>query len=92
MTSSMTNPPRTSPPARLCDEQTQPLDHLSLYQRIKATLPKVSTDGEEGDGSKPGRDRQTATTATATAPNMLNTDVRLLGALLGKILVEHQGA
>ncbi|MEZ4573496.1 MAG: hypothetical protein R2857_00975 [Vampirovibrionales bacterium] len=53
MTSSMTNPPRTSPPARLCDEQTQPLDHLSLYQRTKATLPKVSTDGEEGDGSKP---------------------------------------
>ena len=91
MTSSMTNPPRTSPPARLCDEQTQPLDHLSLYQRIKATLPKVSTDGEEGDGSKPGRDRQTAATTTATAPNMLNTDVRLLGALLGKILVEHQG-
>jgi len=61
------------------DPSLEPLSHRELYLRIREQLPSVSPS--------------VASSATRMDENSdLHDDVRLLGALLGQILVEHQGA
>lgn len=64
------------------------LSHAELYQHLREKLPKVIYADLPGESAsdktdKPDRDE--------TGPSVVSTDVRLLGALLGLVLVNHRG-
>lgn len=87
--------PASSVKAMQVPDQYQPLSHRELYLRLKDQLPRV--DAVDLPPENP-IDAVSNTSSINEIPadvlanqQRLHDDVRLLGALLGQILVEHRG-
>lgn len=64
------------------DSSVRPLTHTAIVNALRARLPKVEIAQ---------RNTPAAPEASPPADDALNEDVRLLGSLLGQVLVEHAG-
>lgn len=70
------------------ERQKQDKTHLDLYREIRGMLPEVNAS--QLDVSTKETQRKSVATTSVT-DTKVSQDVRLLGAILGKIIAEHEG-